>query len=509
MSFAWSHFRRHPLVKALASLKLAVFVILAFIMAMIAGTLMESLYGRDFAKRAVYDSIPFWIVLSLLFVNILFAALVRLPFQKRLAGFYTIHLGLLTVLIGALTTARCGLDGVMELFPNQPNHRVLVPESRLYLTAYDQKEGESQQMVFSLPDVISEQRPEIALWRVGEYDIFLDRYLPYADSQVDWQDRPNGAKDSQVLWITIGNERFREEIQLGNVEGYLPEQQAGPLSLKLFPSLIQDELGQLPSLGLSRESPYLVFLQGGYLAYGKGFDWKVLRPELFQEIPLPWMNLRVTVMRRIENKQPVYTFKPSRPTGPDDDKDKAVLLRIVDRRNPDRSELRWAGETAETRITFPDRRFAFFIGQKIHTLQFALSLERFHMQTNPGTDEPASYESFVKVVRDAPFLKDAHVYMNHPLKEERYTFYQSSYFPLTDKEGYGSVFSVNYDPGRPIKYTGSALVVFGAILHYYLRRQKRQDVDTFLGHIAKERDHLPLKEYISLEEAERRIDLKK
>ena len=61
--------------------------------------------------------------------------------------------------------------------------------------------------------------------------------------------------------------------------------------------------------------------------------------------------------------------------------------------------------------------------------------------------------------------------MNNPLKYDGLTFYQASYFEAA-KDTYGSVLSVNLDPGRPIKYLGSLLLVLGAIWHFYLRRKK-------------------------------------
>ena len=86
-----------------------------------------------------------------------------------------------------------------------------------------------------------------------------------------------------------------------------------------------------------------------------------------------------------------------------------------------------------------------------------------------GTNNPSSYESFVEV-SDLPDQR-LHVFMNNPLKHHYLTFYQSSYFPM-GPEVYGSIFTVNFDPGRFIKYLGSFLLVFGTIWHYYINRQK-------------------------------------
>jgi hypothetical protein len=61
--------------------------------------------------------------------------------------------------------------------------------------------------------------------------------------------------------------------------------------------------------------------------------------------------------------------------------------------------------------------------------------------------------------------------MNNPLKEKQYTFYQASYFEAA-QDVYGSVLSVNYDPGRFLKYLGSLFLVLGSFWHFVIRRRK-------------------------------------
>jgi hypothetical protein len=102
------------------------------------------------------------------------------------------------------------------------------------------------------------------------------------------------------------------------------------------------------------------------------------------------------------------------------------------------------------------------------TLPFELTLDRFQMNFYPGTTDPSSYESFVKS-NDEPDLTH-HIFMNNPLKKNNLTFYQASYFPLGPNR-YGSILSVNYDPGRFLKYFGSLIIVLGSIWHYIIRRR--------------------------------------
>jgi hypothetical protein len=67
--------------------------------------------------------------------------------------------------------------------------------------------------------------------------------------------------------------------------------------------------------------------------------------------------------------------------------------------------------------------------------------------------------------------------MNEPLKHKGYTFYQSSF--EEDKMGnpVTSVLTVNYDPGRWLKYIGCLLIVLGSILLFYFKKIGRMIPD--------------------------------
>jgi hypothetical protein len=68
------------------------------------------------------------------------------------------------------------------------------------------------------------------------------------------------------------------------------------------------------------------------------------------------------------------------------------------------------------------------------------------------------------------------VTMNRPLDYpdldgRQLRFFQENYMAPDKERGtpLGSVFRVNYDPGRPVKYLGSGLIVFGIFLMFYMR----------------------------------------
>ena len=102
-------------------------------------------------------------------------------------------------------------------------------------------------------------------------------------------------------------------------------------------------------------------------------------------------------------------------------------------------------------------------------LPFALKLEHFQVGHDPGTMNPSSYSSLVSVVGDHAPEKPAVIQMNEPLKWGGFIFYQASFIPEMPRPT-TSILSVNYDPGRFLKYFGSFLIVLGAILLFAAKK---------------------------------------
>ncbi|MBR6161219.1 MAG: cytochrome c biogenesis protein CcsA [Bacteroidales bacterium] len=87
-------------------------------------------------------------------------------------------------------------------------------------------------------------------------------------------------------------------------------------------------------------------------------------------------------------------------------------------------------------------------------LPFTLTLDRFEVETYPGTRSPMDFVSYL-IITDGKFLYDARISMNHILKYRHYRFYQSDY----DEEG-NSVLAVAHDPwGTGVTYAGYILLL--------------------------------------------------
>lgn len=93
------------------------------------------------------------------------------------------------------------------------------------------------------------------------------------------------------------------------------------------------------------------------------------------------------------------------------------------------------------------------------TLPFSLTLDRFEVETYPGTRSPMDFVSYLNVT-DGGTTTEAKISMNNILKHKGYRFYQSDY----DDEG-NSVLSVAHDPcGIAVTYIGYILLLIAIIL---------------------------------------------
>jgi hypothetical protein len=113
-------------------------------------------------------------------------------------------------------------------------------------------------------------------------------------------------------------------------------------------------------------------------------------------------------------------------------------------------------------------------------LPYRLHLDDFVLTTYPGSDNPASFESHVRIYDEERGVngRPIRIYMNHPLDYRGFRHFQSSY----DRDRMGTILSVNHDPGKLPTYFGYTLVGLGFLitltrgLVWYRNPQKQRGV---------------------------------
>jgi hypothetical protein len=221
---------------------------------------------------------------------------------------------------------------------------------------------------------------------------------------------------------------------------------------------------------LFEEKPNL-FLFGKKAAFYSKADksWKMV--DLVVKGPsaiLPWMGAEISLT---EHQDKLVPFNLPIPTIPIQKNGtlikgdiRAVRLEILGKEY-------WVTNNSPLQLLVQGKKIVIEVTKETLNLPFELALTEFKMDKDPGTNNPASYESFVKLFSDG-VTSNHHVFMNNPMKKSGFTFYQASY--SQDSQGqYNTTLAVNVDQGRTMKYLGSLMLVFGAIWHYNLNNNNK------------------------------------
>jgi hypothetical protein len=526
--------------KFIGSLKFAIVLISLFTLSMIIGTFFESYYGTEFANRTIYKTFPFMFLQVLMGLSILYAAYLRLPPKKRLYGFYTIHSGLILIVGGSFITHFSGIDGNITLSPLTPKRDIVLNSDQIKITNLNSKEVLIYELPdAALETDINSTKDQISIlkflpysekklsWKSqnsskinesfrssSEYflsngnvsqDFVLSLHPKAFDFKSNLQLGPLnihylpaplatcfGANNNSkvILWNSALQNCFYPEDQ--NIEIKSTESGKRFLVLKdnktiytFFPDIspypldtnfnsIPDSKFRVFSKEIFEKSPNL-FVFGKRVAYfdKEEMKWFVQPIAIKEKIDLPWMGFELTLLNHHNDKIPTYIPHYTIPIQKNNKLIKGATRAALISFN---GHEYWIRDDQSITLTYKATKYKLELEKKSIRLPYELSLTKFKMDTDPGTNNPASYESFVQLFTEQG-AQDHHIYMNNPLKYDGLTFYQASYFQVS-KDAYGSVLSVNIDPGRPIKYIGSLLLVLGAIWHFSLRRKKRSHKTT-------------------------------
>lgn len=491
---------------------------------------MESYHGTEYANRLVYKSLFFMGIQFCMFLSIIFATLIRLPAKKHLYGFYVIHAGLIILFLGSFITYQSGVDGTLTLAPNQANRQIQLTQDEFKIQLPSKGKEVTIDLPYSawpknmgveyegiklktflpfaknemswIPTKIEDKTQGTSRYRLyndnfGEFitlslhpksdfnnttqlGLLNAHYMPATlaecfmnntpDGMIIWNGETSSCMSPKSEEIKRSKHKSGKQVAQVEFEGqvvtFIPEMSPLPLDSKM-------ELNELSpfrvfSKKLFEKAPHL-FLFGKHVAY---FDkatqkWEGSPIEVNGEVDLPWMGFKI---RLLEHRTDAYGLMVPTYVKPIQENSEVIEGNMKALEVEIEGTTFWVTNETPAAYTMGEERIRFEMGKKYITLPYEIVLDQFKMDTDPGTATPASFESFVTLFRGNEGSTKHHLYMNHPLKHENFTFYQASYFQ-TQQGPFGSVLSVNFDPGRPWKYLGSLLLVLGSIWHYFLRRK--------------------------------------
>ena len=480
----------YKVFKFLASIKLAVVVILSLAVVLSVGTILESQYDAEYAQLLVYQSPWMYGVWALLCVNLIHVMIDRWPWRRRHAGFVCAHIGILVLLLGSAITRVQGVDGIMSLPVHEARSWLSLntPELTVYSSLGD---GEFRALLKTpLQLLLQPPKKHKQIFKFADTQLQLLDYYHYA--------RVNEQVQADTKAIELAHNRARDRAR----DARRSESAEGPPQTARMPRVTMPRMTmprteavqfQLDgSMGVQNEwllrpsrkafteirlGPARVVLgvpspQGGRelflnsqpsgVTYSFYSDAKLLKQGFMQQgqvLETGWMDWKFRLLKhhhwaRIHTEVEPVDGPQGNLTRP------AVLLELE-------GQQQWLPFQSSLRFFARDKMYVVSFGRTRRVLPFDIELKKFYKHNYPGTDRAASYASHVLVDGQERMIS-----MNQPLKHRGFTFYQSSF--EQDKGGVvqASILSVNRDPGRWIKYLGSSLMVLGTLLLFTRARAR-------------------------------------
>ncbi len=453
--------KARKIIKALASLKLAVVVIILIGVVTAWGTIVEAQYDALAAKKLVYDSIWMWAPMILLVVSLTSVMVDRWPWQKRHTGFVLAHIGIIILLLGSLITQRWGIDGSISFGIGEKQKNIIVGETDLavyssfdgaqYAKLFDQEVDFLKRPAGAVPIVIS----------IPEGEIKIVESLPYAIREQKFVEADRESKAGAAIRFQMQNPNVNiTEWMLQPSKDGVETKDLGPAQVLLVSQFPRDFGGRNAILFKPVDDDRLEY--NVHTASRPGIQRGFVKPG--ESIKTGWMGLELRMLKYIPRAKEEVSYRAlDKPTPMT-----SAAIKVA-YRAPGKSEIshQWMGLNSLLKLFSDGQVYVVSYANRRIPLGFELTLKDFRIGRYQGTMRAASYESVVAL----PDAAEQLISMNEPMKHAGFTFYQASFESDPSGRPVASVLSVNRDPGRALKYFGSLLIVFGAIHLFYMKRR--------------------------------------
>ena len=209
----------------LASLKVAVVLLVVLSAVLAVATFLEAKHGREWAQWFCYTSWWFMGLWAALGVNVIAAALVRFPWKLRHLGFLLTHFGVIVLMIGALQTCRSGIEGQV-LFAEGDSVTSMVVKDRTQLTIATQgKQGRASAKYSFLGGPVPWSAGKVVDFpETGGVKVRVLKFYPQAQREAKWAADESAAGQPALQLALLGpggkpvEEKWLSASQFGGEE---------------------------------------------------------------------------------------------------------------------------------------------------------------------------------------------------------------------------------------------------------------------------------------------------
>lgn len=507
-----------------------IFSLLAiFILLMIGATSLESFFGTDFIGRAVYKSKTLVFFQSVLLLSIVASIFRRFSFQKKHIGIHIALLGVLIIGTGALISFTYGKNGTMALYTNKPKNTVISYEDLLSISNLDDGKTTTEQLPYTaFPITLNLLKDSFT---VANYLPFADDKLIWKKSNNQLNSSSSFPSSTYLITNDHFSKEFTMSLNpesnltsrgmIGALKAdYVPiqvwpcvgmkipskiffwdslSQTCGPLE-KFKLKLTKTPSGHRQVIYEKKNQKYFFYpdissqaydhkmqishdihskvynsksLQSGshMVYFGKSvgyFDRLKLKwiinnfEKIGKEIFLPWQNSSVSLVR---HEDALVPFNVPRSVFPRSSNGRQVNGNLRALSIITNHEEHWLTNERPLLIDIKSKKFKFEIIKNTFTSPFYVKLDDSQLVKNSETNYES--EAVIELIKDSEKIKSS-ISLNNPINYKNYKFYVLSSF---DQLRSGQIeLSVNYDPGRWIKYLGAFCILIGCLWHFLISK---------------------------------------
>jgi hypothetical protein len=446
--------------QALASLRLAVFLMVSLGLSCIVATFYEAAHGTPATQRAFYGTWWFASLLVLLGVNIFASMMKRYPWRAHHAGFVIAHVGILVLLCGSLVSLRFGLDSNMALYEGETSDRLALLGQAVEVSLPEQGVQGSFDVDFERrpPRPGREQRFPIP----GSGDaLVVEEYLPHARTTEDLVEDRDGAP---ALSVHLASAFANQDVWLWAGSHDSSQVSLGPVTLEL-----EAPDGHVHSHVGAEAAHRIVFKVGadGRLSYTLATSQGKTSRGVVKEgrpIETPWMGMTVTVNQLLGHATTRRSVVAEQAPAREERRVSAVKVRVEGPKGSSAPEWLVWSETRTVAFAGGTARIAYRSPER--AVPFRVTLVKFNSEKYPGSNRAATYESAVRIEDAETGTTEHRISMNQPLHYRGYIFFQASY---VEGQPMMSILSVTRAPGLPLVYLGVGLISLGVLWMFYLK----------------------------------------
>ncbi|WP_297984603.1 c-type cytochrome biogenesis protein CcsB [uncultured Chryseobacterium sp.] len=426
-------------------------LLLIFAFSMAYATFLENDYGTPTAKALIYEAKWFELLMLLLIINFIGNIARYRLWRKEKWPILVFHLAFILIFIGGAITRYISYEGIMHIREGETSNEV-VTDKNFFKIQIEEK-----------GDVLNYQ----------DIQYLMSPLHKNFQAQYDYHGKKVKVKALDFI------QRKKDSLVAGNGEEYLHVVSAGQTGRENY--YIKN--GEAKSVN------------GTLVTYNRAIDgaveFKNENGQLMIKTPVDasymTMATQATGTTKKDEFQPLalrslYTVNELKLVVPEGLKKGKLIAYEGDRKKdkdvPDQLTVEVQGpKTKQTvdlsvekgnpnaykQIAIDGMNVILGFGPKIYNTPFALKLDKFVMETYPGSSSPSAYESHVQIIdkgKQTPYK----IYMNHVLNYGGYRFFQASF----DGDRKGTVLSVNHDYwGTLVTYIGYAFLFLGMFVTFF------------------------------------------